>query len=364
MSAETYLTKIYVMVAIPALFLSLNGPLLAQDSEHIIEGQVLQVGAAPEGLTYDPKTGDYTLIYKTTDINDKEYLYKTTFIPATKIEPDVASHFDKAELGTFHYRYTVSNGKKAAQAVHSIMMMIPNPIVSNSLGAPKDWKASEVQITGYLGPAARETGRLGFNIAWYPQRTAEMKISIRPGMAKSGFVYESDDLPGVGVARLRGYVGKVLGLAGEGPDPDSEVGKKFNQLDENNFVTRHVALPKIPLSKPFDAAIVLSALQKHVKEEITSMALVEPSFADQLDRSLIAAIEAAKRGNNDGLRAQLKDIRQMLKKEHSDLDDKSDAEHENRKKSPNKRIDKLAARVLDFDIKYVLKTIHPEEKDK
>ncbi len=356
--------KCLTVMILTVLLSSLGSPLLAAESKYVIEGQVLQMGSAPEGLTYDPKTGDYTLIYKAIDANDKEYLYKTTFIPATKIEPKLISHFDITQSGTFRYRYTARNGVSAVQTVSRIMMMIPNPSLPRSLRWPRDWEGSEHHITGYLGPTTNETGHLGFNIAWHPQHTTEGKIrtGIYPGKAESGFAYESNDLPGVGVAQLRGYVGKVLGLAGEGPDPESEVGKQFNELDEHNFVSRHVAVPKIRVPNPFNTATVLKDLQKHIKKDLMNAKLVEASFAEQLDRSLTVAIDAAQRGNTDGLRAQLIDIRQMLKKEHGDLDEDATNDGEDDKKVPKRSIDKLAARVLDFDIKYVLKQVGPSRK--
>lgn len=310
-------------------------------------GLVLPAGSAPERLILEPETGNYILTYKTTDIKDKEILVRLIYEPRTKISPLIYSKF-RDEMEGFSYAYRVHNSKTSKQALNGLLMFVDRAEV-----------IGQKMPVGWRGRIIPNSVDRDVSVGW--RFIARQGLS--PGHTQEGFVFRSPDLPGVGIMRLTGAVSKILAYTGEGPDPDSEVGKKFNQLDENNFVTRHVALPKIPLSKPFDAAIVLSALQKHVKEEITSMALVEPSFADQLDRSLIAAIEAAKRGNNDGLRAQLKDIRQMLKKEHSDLDDKSDAEHENRKKSPSRRIDKLAARVLDFDIKYVLKQTYPGDED-
>ena len=56
----------------------------------------------------------------------------------------------------------------------------------------------------------------------------------------------------------------------------------------------------------------------------------------------------------------------MLKKEHEDVDkddEKEDGKHEGISDDKNKRIliDRLAARVLDFDLKYVLKRMGGED---
>ena len=47
----------------------------------------------------------------------------------------------------------------------------------------------------------------------------------------------------------------------------------------------------------------------------------------------------------------------MLKREHEDVDHDEDekAEEKNERKSARVNIDRLAARILDFDLKYVLK---------
>jgi len=78
----------------------------------------------------------------------------------------------------------------------------------------------------------------------------------------------------------------------------------------------------------------------------------------------LAAIDAARRNNITGLRNNLKDIRHALKKEHEDADKDEENDGDDDKKAKSGTIDKLAAKVLDFDVKYVLKRIGDDEPEK
>jgi hypothetical protein len=62
------------------------------------------------------------------------------------------------------------------------------------------------------------------------------------------------------------------------------------------------------------------------------------------------------------VRHQIKELRKLLKQEHADVDkdDEGDDFEDDKEKKPAGRIDRLATRVLDFDLKYVEKRL--EEK--
>ncbi len=124
-------------------------------------------------------------------------------------------------------------------------------------------------------------------------------------------------------------------------------------------VGRIVAVPKIPLQEPFDAAQVLASLRTHVNVDVVGLNLIDPVPASELDRGLQAAIEAAKHGNRIALRAELKALRQELKRAHPELTGNEDADEDwGDEDKPIKRpIAKLAAKVLDFDLRYALKRV-------
>jgi hypothetical protein len=98
---------------------------------------------------------------------------------------------------------------------------------------------------------------------------------------------------------------------------------------------------------------------------MVAMRLVEPSLVSGLDRWLEAAITAAKAGNTPALKADIKEARKLLKREYADVDDDRDeaGEDDGKERRKTARIDKLAARVLDFDLKYVERRVKGTEKD-
>ena len=154
---------------------------------------------------------------------------------------------------------------------------------------------------------------------------------------------------------LRGSA-PVTEFLDDGPSPTSAVGITYHKLRLNDFVPRFVAVPRIAVPTPFDAAVVLAGIQQHIKTDILSMQLVDAVFTSQLDPWFASAIDAAKRNNTAGLRHAIKELHQLLKQEHADMDNDSDLDDDKEKKS-KPRIDKLAARVLDFDFKYLDKRV-------
>ena len=76
-----------------------------------------------------------------------------------------------------------------------------------------------------------------------------------------------------------------------------------------------------------------------------------------IDRSLTQAIAAAQSGNTPSLLHEIKNLRQLLKQEHADVDQDNDGDDDDKEKKPKPRIAKLAAKVLDFDLKYVEKRV-------
>lgn len=128
-------------------------------------------------------------------------------------------------------------------------------------------------------------------------------------------------------------------------------------------VPRLAAVPRIPAGQPFDPVLTLTGIQKHLNQDLVSLKLVDPVFASQLDRSLQAALDAAKLNNTRALKDHPKDLRRALKKEHDDVDKEDHDDDDEGKPKKSGLIDKLAARVLDFDIKYVEKRVSGKNDD-
>ena len=133
-------------------------------------------------------------------------------------------------------------------------------------------------------------------------------------------------------------------------DPKSDIAKQYYALVANDFVPRFVAVPAIHVTNRADVASLLHGIQIQSQSWV-GMQLLDPALSSQFDRLYQSALDASTRNNPKAVTVALGDIRKLLKKEHEDLDEDRD---DDAKAKPQKRlIDKLAARVLDFDLRYV-----------
>lgn len=309
----------------------------------------MPVTAQEESLVIDPNSGDYHIYYRSVYDGD---LVEVVFVPATKIDPTVKSKFKINDRNNVLYRYKVRNGEKSKQSLVTLVLNATS-VQNNSQVAPAGWD----------GSAVPDDGGAGYIVGWSYDDLASETAGLRPGRSQNGFGIESRDLPGIVSMRLNGNT-PIQGFPDSGPDPESTVGKQFNELHSRDFVTRSAAAPRIPTGQPFDPTLTLAGIQKHLNQVLVSMKLVDPVFAAQLDLGLQAAIDAAKLNNTKALKEHLKDLRHALKKEHHDVDkEDDDKDDEDSKPKKSGLIDKLAARVLDFDIKYIEKRISGRNED-
>jgi hypothetical protein len=294
-----------------------------------------------EGIVYDKKTGDYFVVYK-------DYLdtwNEVRFEPATKIDPTLKSKFKLSDsANAVVYEYKLSNGPKAKQNIEMFLTHVSN-INPGGPVAPTNWD-------GRAFPTFTDSNLL---LSWTHEGVGPAG-GLAPGKTADGFKIESNDLPGVVVMKVKGNARHTTWLAHQ-PNIDTPVGQHVALLETMDHVPEFAAAPVIPVPTPFDAGVVLTAIQKHLANELVRRKLVEPSLAGQLDQLLQAAIVAANGGNTVALKSHLKALRQLLRNQYGEIDkddDKDDGKdngkHENTKSRP---IDKLAARVLDFDLKYI-----------
>lgn len=96
-----------------------------------------------------------------------------------------------------------------------------------------------------------------------------------------------------------------------------------------------------------------------------SKKLLDPAYATQLERYLVAAAEAYRLNNTKVGNEHIETLRKMLAKEHHGLEreDGGDEDTEEHKTSTRFTIDRLAARVLDFDLRYVFKRMEHDEDE-
>ncbi len=322
-----------------------------------------------ESIVLDPVTGNYTLTYSDELDDGSKILSHATFVPATKIVPTIDSKFYLDKAGMITYSYSVSSGAQSRQILTTVRFDLAGKVVG-SQDLPTDMKTSTVEQalavlaanqqtlstpTGWRG--AISTNKSGESrISWHPVRSA---AGIPPKGHLKGFGFSSQSLPGLGVAQFEGNSG-VLGYGGEGPDPDSDIAKQIQVLEQNDFVPRNAAVPAIVVTAPFDAAALLGSIQTQMHKWI-AMNLLDATFSTQLDRYFQSAISAYRLNQPQVGKQQIEAMRKLIEKEQPDLG--RDEEHEsdrNQEKNDDRQaplIDKLAARVLDFDLSYVTKSM-------
>ena len=326
-------------------------------------------GAPGESIILNPTTGDYLITYYGTgNPGDKKnkILRQSIFVPATKIVPVVNSSFKLREKGEVAYSYRTINGHKSRQPLAMIILDPVTDIVS-SLPLPKRHQdvdlntIAQIDASGVTALSSPDnwTGRTttsrkgGLRISWSYYDSSDATEGLAVGKTQTGFGFFSKDIPGIWIAQLYGR-SSVLGFVDQGPS--GEISDQLETLTKNDYVSRNAAVPTIAVPTPFNASVLLGRIQSHVHTWIAS-GLLDATFSSQLDRYFQAAIDAYSRNQPKVGKEHIETLRKMLKREHEGIDHDEDekAEEKNERKSARVTIDRLAARILDFDLKYVLK---------
>jgi hypothetical protein len=331
-----------------------------------------------ESIVRDPLTGDYIITYWNTEM-EPPGLETTTFVPATKIVPTIRSRFSSGKEYNIVYRYTISNNIQSKQVlVHVILDPVESVIgtrdVSNMgtatsaeysarLTAVRANKAALANPTGWNGSVAfglGEENASSVRIGW--RASVEHSTGLKPGSTIQGFGYSSTALPGIIAAEISGD-SPVMMWSGEGPPEDSAIIQQLNEIESHNFVPRNAAVPTIAVPVPFDSAVLLDSIRTHVATW-PGKQLLDPAFAAQLDRYMVAAANAFRNNQPKVGREQIESLRKMLDREHKylDRDDEDNEDTPEHKHATRLSIDRLAARVLDFDLRYVLKRMQKEHE--
>lgn len=332
-----------------------------------------------ESIVRDPATGNYTITYRS-DANSTE-LSQTVFVPSTKIDPAIRSNFHLGDRGIITYRYKISNGATAKQGISGFVIEEVNPIIGeipfpdetfpNEVAEKMAFDAYHAAVKVATASPPNWHGDISRSrdlsqVDWGTNSGKLVTHSVYAGSTLSGFGFNSLDLPGMGESRMYGLLGEneIFGFPDDGPIEDSAIFDELNRLRDNDFVRRHAAVPTIPVPVPFDAAVVLERIQTHTHTWI-AMQLLDPAFSTQLDRYMTAAADAYRRNQPKAGKEHIETLRKMLKKEQPDADREDAQDDSADDHDTNKRplIDKLAARILDFDLNYVTKRMDGDKGD-
>ncbi len=327
-----------------------------------------------ESIVRNPTTGNYTITY--VGNSDKTELSQTIFVPSTKIDPTIRSSFRMGGQGVITYRYTVSNGATAKQAIVDVVLeQIADPIQGEPTfpADPITRAAIDAYSAGTKAALASPPSWNGsidrdiLHIDWSPNTATFNTGGIHAGQTLSGFGFDSLDLPGVGPSWMDGLAnetGAVFGFPDDGPLKDSAIFDQLNQLRKNDFITRNAAVPTIAVPTPFDPAVTLERIQTQMHTWIVSQ-LLDPGFSSELDRNFQSAISAYSLNQLKVGKKQIQAMRELIKKEQPDADKEEVRDDGGDDHDTNKRalIDKLAARILDFDLKYVTERTGGDKDD-
>jgi len=344
-----------------------------------LESEALSPG---EGIVLDRNTGDYIITYA----NPAGRLIQSRFVPSTKIDPTLRTRFENQQ-GLIHYRYAIKNGSRGKQP---LILLIFDPVSSIHSKAALPGTVQEfnqtaqqlandqVRLAQYVNGASGATeapngwscdispngitARSDFRIGCsFDDLDEEKRNGLQVGNTLSGFGFFSMDLPGIGIAQLYGFGDRGPGFEDEGPNGD--ISNQLEVLQKNDYVPRNAALPTIAVPVPFDAAVLLDRIRAHIATW-PGKQLLDSAYAAQLDRYLAAAADAYRLNNTKAGREHIESLRKLLEHEHRflDHDDEDNDDTPEHKVATRLTIDRLAARVLDFDLRYVLKRMEKEHE--
>jgi hypothetical protein len=329
--------------------------------------------APGESIDFDPRTGDYMINYMGWSADGTPVMQHVRFVPATKIEPTVKSRFALGRDGAITYSYSIVSGAKSRQPLTS-MVFDPVSSIKASMSLPKTWKEHDRKLMRAVSTASKSAlltpsgwdGDInpsdvgGHRISWIFLNLVTNNDGLQPGQSQGGFGFASLDLPGMGVAELDGN-SPTIGFPDEGPD--GEISNQHQKLLQNDFVTRPAVIPTITDPNPFDAAVLLDSIRTQVATW-PSKKLLDPAFAAQLDRYMAAAADAYRHNQPKAGKEHIESLRKLLEHEHRflDHDDEDNDDTAEHKTATRLTIDRLAARVLDFDLRYVLKRMEKEHE--
>jgi hypothetical protein len=332
-----------------------------------------------ESIVRDPATGDYIITYWNTEM-DPPGLETTTYVTATKIVPTIRSRFSSRD-GNIDYRYTISNSTQSKQVLVHVILDPVEPVIGTRSTRGMKWgtaadKAARMAILDanekafttppgwFSSIACGVDGRTDGSVRIGWRASIELSTGLKPGSAIQGFSFSSTALSGTIDAHLSGD-SPVHGWSGEGPSEDSDIFQQVLEIQMHDFVPRNAAVPTIAVPVPFDAAILLHRIRTHVATW-PGKQLIDAAFAAQLDRYMVAAADAYRLSQPKAGKENIKAIRKLLEHEHKylDHDDEDNDDTAEHKAATRLSIDRLAARVLDFDLRYVLKRTEREEGER
>ncbi|MDB0510873.1 hypothetical protein LBW60_16480 [Ralstonia solanacearum] len=305
--------------------------------------------ARSQSITFDPTSGDYTISYYASDDSGNQVLRQTVFVPSTKIRPAIRSEVEARHDGSVVYRYALKNGANAPQAIQVFTLDPVIGVKTQVLASGRRAAHGEISTPQPWTVLTTAKANNALRVVWrYPGAGG-----LWPTQAQPGFGFESTSLPGIVAAGVAGNAPDFPGLGEDGFDSESTLGQQLQQLVMHDYVDVWVAAPAISLTNPINPTAVLTQLREHVAAW-QSQKLIDQSLAAGLDSAFQAALAALAQGNTQQAVQALRAARQSISLFHGDGQDEDEGPAEDRQKEYGSKSSALAARVLQFDLRYLV----------
>ncbi len=340
---------------------------------------------AQDSAAFNVQEGVWKLYYQ--DPETAQWINKS-YVARTAIRPVVKSSI--AGNGTpFSYRYNVRNQSGAKQKISVIRIwgiplvyVVQNlpPVTADmrsdmdgwtkqnwvQLKAKRAFERSVVKAPGGWSAALRVDEQVGqTSFVWTPGLKDTDPDGIEPGRSQGGFIVQRPELPGVARTYLQGSIAEPWILDGLPETPFWMA--KVDEIEEQDYLLVPVLAPIIPVPDPYNGPELARRIRSHVQTWV-KYGHVNADVLVRLNRQFDVLIPALELSNMQGARAAVQAIRMELADRHPGLDDGRIEEDDDAFDAPAMArnhgreaavaagpVDRVAARALAFDLRYLLR---------
>ncbi len=331
-----------------------------------------------EGIRFDPQTGDYIVTYYG-DSPQGDRLITLVYDTPNKIKPGVRTRLHATNGRDIAYRYDISNGKAARQAIYAFSFSVRAPWWENSSlvthanaasqasagNMPGTAQAIEARIsytgtiestrmqqsTKWLPEIAFAKSNQAFRVRWQAHPNKQPLDDIQPGQKRHGFGLTMPYLPGLIKVAFSGDSEpfKFAGAAGG----DSKIWKDIDKLLFGSTApapTVQSLGPKVLIPDPFNAKTLAAGIGNDLASWVEAGQLSEP-LAQRLGLALTALGNAAELENSSGVSANAERVFYEIFSRHDGMrhqDGEEEREDEAARKD-HPELSYLAARALTFN---------------
>jgi hypothetical protein len=339
--------------------------------------------AQQDTITRDISNGDWIYTLHNPDDHNQQYVWRYT--PRNQVAPKIKS-IAYWNGKNFVYRYQISNGSKAKQAMAFVWIRAPLAIKFDSALSPQpvreavsgsefalmiDKRLDSEKVLEKKTLLSPSNWYSRLNIAnddftefgWFPSGKDDNNEGVAVGKTLSGFAILRPELPGVMFAKTKGAtINRVV--VGDLPKTGL-IADAVKTMEDEDPVWTPVMVPAILIPVPYNGAELARRIKAHANYWL-KLGLITQDTLDRLNRGFESLIAAQTYNNLAGTNVAVREILQVAYSHHRDLnhnkneedDDEYDAEPLARKGTATASLNRVAARALSFDLTYLLARAH------